>query len=39
MPQPLMLAGGVLLAMAAFPGLPKLPFSCWAWDWGQWRGA
>ena len=24
--QPLMLAGGVLLAMAAFPGLPKLPF-------------
>src|SRR5580693_6536719 len=25
-PQPLMLAGGVLLAMAAFPGLPTLPF-------------
>ncbi len=24
--QPLMLAGGVLIAMAAFPGLPKLPF-------------
>jgi len=24
--QPLLLAGGVLLAMAAFPGLPKLPF-------------
>ncbi len=24
--QPLMLAGGVLLAMAAFPGLPKIPF-------------
>src|SRR5580693_5197955 len=25
-PQPLMLASGVLVAMAAFPGLPKLPF-------------
>jgi len=25
-PQPLLLASGVLLAMAAFPGLPKLPF-------------
>ena len=25
-PQPLMLAAGVLLAMAAFPGLPKVPF-------------
>jgi len=25
-PQPLMLAGGVLIAMAAFPGLPKIPF-------------
>ncbi len=25
-PQPLMLASGVLLAMAAFPGLPKVPF-------------
>ena len=25
-PQPLMLAGGVLTAMAAFPGLPTLPF-------------
>src|SRR5579884_2838484 len=25
-PQPLLLAGGVLIAMAAFPGLPKLPF-------------
>jgi flagellar biosynthesis protein FlhA len=25
-PQPLFLASGVLLAMAAFPGLPKLPF-------------
>jgi len=25
-PQPLFLAGGVLLAMAMFPGLPKLPF-------------
>ncbi len=25
-PQPLMLAGGVLIAMAAFPGLPTLPF-------------
>ena len=24
--EPLMLAGGVLLALAAFPGLPKLPF-------------
>jgi flagellar biosynthesis protein FlhA len=24
--QPLMLAGGVLVAMAAFPGLPKIPF-------------
>ncbi|MEO8660424.1 MAG: flagellar biosynthesis protein FlhA [Bryobacteraceae bacterium] len=24
--QPLLLAGGVLIAMAAFPGLPKLPF-------------
>lgn len=24
--QPLMLAGGVLIAMAAFPGLPKIPF-------------
>jgi len=24
--QPLMLAGAVLLAMAAFPGLPKIPF-------------
>jgi flagellar biosynthesis protein FlhA len=25
-PQPLMLASGVLMAMAAFPGLPKIPF-------------
>jgi flagellar biosynthesis protein FlhA len=25
-PQPLFLAGGVLIAMAAFPGLPKIPF-------------
>jgi flagellar biosynthesis protein FlhA len=25
-PQPLMLAGGVLIALAAFPGLPTLPF-------------
>ena len=25
-PQPLMLAGGVLMAMAAFPGLPTIPF-------------
>jgi flagellar biosynthesis protein FlhA len=25
-PQPLMLSGGVLVAMAAFPGLPTLPF-------------
>jgi len=25
-PQPLFLASGVLIAMAAFPGLPKLPF-------------
>ena len=25
-PQPLFLASGVLLAMAAFPGLPKIPF-------------
>ena len=25
-PQPLMLAAGVLLAMAVFPGLPKIPF-------------
>jgi flagellar biosynthesis protein FlhA len=25
-PQPLMLAGGVLVAMAAFPGLPTVPF-------------
>ena len=25
-PQPLMLAGGVLVALAAFPGLPTLPF-------------
>ena len=25
-PQPLMLAGGVLVAMAAFPGLPTTPF-------------
>src|SRR6202040_3685504 len=25
-PQPLLLAAGVLIAMAAFPGLPKLPF-------------
>ncbi len=25
-PQPLMLAGGVLAAMAAFPGLPTIPF-------------
>jgi flagellar biosynthesis protein FlhA len=25
-PQPLMLSGGVLIAMAAFPGLPTLPF-------------
>ena len=25
-PQPLMLSGGVLLAMSAFPGLPTLPF-------------
>ncbi|HTW66148.1 MAG TPA: flagellar biosynthesis protein FlhA [Bryobacteraceae bacterium] len=25
-PQPLLLAGGVLIAMAAFPGLPKIPF-------------
>ena len=24
--QPLMLAGGVLIAMSAFPGLPKIPF-------------
>jgi len=24
--QPLLLAGGVLVAMAAFPGLPKIPF-------------
>jgi flagellar biosynthesis protein FlhA len=24
--EPLLLAGGVLIAMAAFPGLPKLPF-------------
>ncbi|MGH9663582.1 MAG: FHIPEP family type III secretion protein, partial [Bryobacteraceae bacterium] len=24
--QPLILAGGVLIAMAAFPGLPKIPF-------------
>jgi len=25
-PQPLMLSGGVLIALAAFPGLPTLPF-------------
>ncbi|HEY3744403.1 MAG TPA: flagellar biosynthesis protein FlhA [Bryobacteraceae bacterium] len=25
-PQPLMLAGGVLAVLAAFPGLPKIPF-------------
>jgi flagellar biosynthesis protein FlhA len=25
-PQPLMLSGGVLMAMAAFPGLPTVPF-------------
>ncbi len=25
-PQPLMLSGGVLMAMAAFPGLPTIPF-------------
>jgi flagellar biosynthesis protein FlhA len=25
-PQPLMLAGGVLIALAAFPGLPTIPF-------------
>lgn len=25
-PQPLMMSGGVLLAMAAFPGLPTIPF-------------
>jgi flagellar biosynthesis protein FlhA len=25
-PQPLLLAGGVLIALAAFPGLPKIPF-------------
>jgi flagellar biosynthesis protein FlhA len=25
-PQPLLLAAGVLLALAAFPGLPKIPF-------------
>src|SRR5262249_33619193 len=25
-PQPLMLAGGVLVALAAFPGLPTIPF-------------
>jgi len=25
-PQPLLLAAGVLIAMAAFPGLPKIPF-------------
>jgi flagellar biosynthesis protein FlhA len=25
-PQPLFLAGGVLIALAAFPGLPKIPF-------------
>jgi flagellar biosynthesis protein FlhA len=25
-PQPLMLSGGILVAMAAFPGLPTLPF-------------
>ena len=25
-PQPLFLAAGVLVAMAAFPGLPKIPF-------------
>ena len=25
-PQPLLLASGVLIAMAAFPGLPKIPF-------------
>ncbi len=25
-PQPLMLSGGVLVAMAAFPGLPTIPF-------------
>ncbi|MBI2679539.1 MAG: flagellar biosynthesis protein FlhA [Candidatus Solibacter usitatus] len=25
-PQPLMLAAGVLVALAAFPGLPKIPF-------------
>src|SRR5713226_9629310 len=25
-PQPLLLSGGVLIAMAAFPGLPTLPF-------------
>lgn len=25
-PQPLLLAGAVLIAMAAFPGLPKVPF-------------
>src|SRR5204862_4116225 len=25
-PQPLFLASGVLIAMAAFPGLPKIPF-------------
>ena len=24
--QPLLLAAGVLMAMAAFPGLPKIPF-------------
>lgn len=26
--QPLLLSSGVLLAMAAFPGLPKIPFLC-----------
>src|ERR1035441_5689382 len=25
-PQPILLAAGVLIAMAAFPGLPKIPF-------------
>lgn len=38
-PQPLMLAGGVLIAMSAFPGLPAIPFLALgsAVGWSGWR--
>ena len=36
--QPLLLASGVLIAMAAFPGLPKIPFLMLGAGVGRWAG-